>query len=433
MSLGGGSYIIENKVIPGAYINFVTTKRGSVTFNERGVGVLAMELDWGSGIVIAERESIREDSKKLFGYDYDNRNMICIREFFRHADKLIAYNINSGGRAATFVYGAAAKEGARGNDLTVVISENVDSAGKFDVDVYLDSELVNSQTIAAGNEYVKNDFIEWKNTTTEIVKGTYKLSGGTTGNMTGSVITNFCKAIEEYSFNAVAVLVDDEDIEEVMIEFTKRMREEKGIKFQCVTLNVNGDHEGVVTVYNGSNRSGYPGYYILAWVCGALAGCPINESLTNMKYDGELEIATNGADSAVERAVKYGYFLFHKVDGETRVLKDINTFRSFTESKGAVMQNNQTVRVCDQIAADVAALFCQYYIGKVPNDKAGRNSLWSELVKYHENLMAIRAIEDFDEEDIEVSQGEDKTSVVISETILPVNAMDKLYMKVYLE
>lgn len=433
MSLGGGSYIIENKIIPGAYINFVTTTRGNVTLGERGVGVLGLELEWGSGIIIAEKDSIRENCKKLFGYDYEDKKMICIREFFRHADKLIAYNINKGGIAAEFTYGAAAKIGERGNDLTVVISKNVDNVSEFDVDVYFDSELVDSQTISTAKDYVKNDYIVWKNYTDSIEAGTYKLSGGSTGTVTGSVITDFCNAIECYRFNAVAVIIDDEDIDQIMIEFTKRMREEKGIKFQCVTFNVNGDYEGVVTLYNGGTRNGYEGCYIMAWVCGALAGCAINESLTNMKYDGELEIMISNSDTVSNYAIKYGYFLFHRVDDEIRVLKDINTLRTLTADKGAVLQNNQTVRVCDQIATDVAALFCQYYIGKVPNDKAGRNSLWSELVKYHENLMAIRAIEDFDESDIEVSAGNDKTSVIISESIIPVNVMDKLYMKVYIE
>ncbi len=432
MSLGGGSYDIENKVIPGAYINFVTTKRGNVTLSERGVGVLGIELDWGSGIVVVEKESIREDCKKLFGYDYDHKKMISIREFFKHANKLIAYNINKDGKAAAFTYGTAAKNGERGNDLTVVISKNVDNSTEYDIDVYFDSELVNSQTVSSASDYVDNDYIKWSSTA-EIEVGTYKLSGGDSGYITGTSITEFCSAIEGYSFNAVAVLIDDEDIDEVMIEFTKRMREEKGVKFQCVTFNVSGDYEGIVTPYNRGARNGYEGYNILAWICGALAGCAVNESLTNMKYDGELNIIIDNSESCIKRALKYGYFMFHSVDDEIRVLKDINTLRTLTADKGAVMQNNQTVRVCDQIATDVAALFCQYYIGKVPNDKAGRNSLWSELVKYHEDLMAMRAIEDFDESDIQVSEGNDKTSVVISEAIIPVNVMDKLYMKVYIE
>ena len=46
MALGGGFFTSENKVLPGAYINFVSTKNIVNTFGERGVGVIGMELDW---------------------------------------------------------------------------------------------------------------------------------------------------------------------------------------------------------------------------------------------------------------------------------------------------------------------------------------------------------------------------------------------------
>ena len=116
-----------------------------------------------------------------------------------------------------------------------------------------------------------------------------------------------------------------------------------------------------------------------------------------------------------------------------RVLKDINSFVNVTTEKGKMFQNNQTVRICDQIATDVAVLFEEYYMGKVPNDTSGRNSLWADLVKYHEKLVNIRALDEFDEEAISVEMGESKNSVVIYEKICPVNSMEQLYMKVTLE
>lgn len=55
---------------------------------------------------------------------------------------------------------------------------------------------------------------------------------------------------------------------------------------------------------------------------------------------------------------------------------------------------------------------------------------WSDVVKYHQQLADIRAIEDFSDSDITVSQGETKKAVVITDAITVVNAMDKLYMTV---
>ena len=135
----------------------------------------------------------------------------------------------------------------------------------------------------------------------------------------------------------------------------------------------------------------------------------------------------------LEEYINKGYFAFHKVNDEVRVLMDINSLTTFTEDKGKVFSDNQTIRVCDQIANDIAAIFNNYYLGKVQNDDAGRTSLWGEIVKHHETLEGLRAIEDFNSEDITVEQGETKNSVVVTDCITPVSAMTHLYMTVIVQ
>ena len=40
--------------------------------------------------------------------------------------------------------------------------------------------------------------------------------------------------------------------------------------------------------------------------------------------------------------------------------------------------------------------FNNKYNGKVPNDNAGRISLWNDIVKHHQERNRLRALEDFD-------------------------------------
>lgn len=47
MALGGGTFVTQNKTIPGAYINFVTTATGATVFGERGVVALGIVLTGG--------------------------------------------------------------------------------------------------------------------------------------------------------------------------------------------------------------------------------------------------------------------------------------------------------------------------------------------------------------------------------------------------
>ena len=122
--------------------------------------------------------------------------------------------------------------------------------------------------------------------------------------------------------------------------------------------------------------------------------------------------------------------MLHKVGDEVRVLSDINTKVTVSDTEGEVFKDNQTVRVIDQIANDIAVLFATKYLGNVPNDASGRVSLWADIVSHHRQLEQIRAIENFSEEDVKVEQGNAKKSVVVSDTVTVVNAMDKLYMTV---
>lgn len=57
-------------------------------------------------------------------------------------------------------------------------------------------------------------------------------------------------------------------------------------------------------------------------------------------------------------------------------------------------------------------------------------SLWSDIVKHHEQLQEIRAIEYFSDADVKVEQGDTKKSVVVSDLITVVNSMGRLYMTV---
>ena len=120
-----------------------------------------------------------------------------------------------------------------------------------------------------------------------------------------------------------------------------------------------------------------------------------------------------------------------RVGSDVRVLEDINSMVTTTDTEGDVFKDNQTVRVIDQIANDIAVLFNTKYLRNVvPNDKAGRVSLWADIVKHHEQLQDIRAIENFSDEHVTVEQGDTKKAVVVNDAITVVNTMVRLYMTV---
>ncbi len=67
----------QNKVLPGSYINFVSTSRATAALSERGYVAMPLILDWGvdGEIFKVDADSFRKDSLKLFGYDLKDEKL----------------------------------------------------------------------------------------------------------------------------------------------------------------------------------------------------------------------------------------------------------------------------------------------------------------------------------------------------------------------
>ncbi|MDB3058234.1 phage tail protein, partial [Clostridioides difficile] len=303
---------------------------------------------------------------------------------------------------------------------------------KFDVVTLLDNKKVDTQIAKVITDLEDNDYITWRKDATLEASAGLVFTGGTNGEaVTGAEYQAFLDKIESYSFNALGCLATTTEIKSLFVEFTKRMRDRVGAKFQTVLYKKNdADYEGVVSVENKIKDTGLLESSLIYWTTGAIAGCDINKSNTNKRYDGEFDVDVNYTQIHLEEALKTGKFIFHKVGDEVHVLEDINTFVSFTDEKNDDFSSNQSVRVLDQIANDIATLFNTKYLGEVPNDKSGRISFWNDVVKHHEQLQNMRAIEDFKADDVSVEPGNDKKTVVVSDAVKVISAMSKLYMTV---
>lgn len=424
--LGGGYFTAQNKVLPGSYINFVSSSAVGTTVSDRGVVAMAAELNWGaSGIITIDSEVLLTGILKTVGYEYTADETKVIREVMRHARKLLLYRLNGDGVKASNTYATAKYAGTRGNDIKVAISANADDASKWDVTTYLGTVVVDKQVaVANAAALADSDFVVWKDSATLAATSGLTMTGGTNSTVTGTQHSAFLSAIESESYNILTTTVTDSTTQALYVAFTKRMIEQAGVKIQCVLYNNAADHEGIINVATAAN--------LVPWVAGAEAGCEVNKTITNMVYDGEYEIATTYTQSALETAIEEGKLVFHKVGDTHRVLRDINSLTTVTAEKNAEFKNNQTVRVISQIGNDVAAIFNNGYLGKVANDVTGRVAFWSALVNYFRRLEQIRAIEGFDPDtDVVVEPGETKNSVCVKTQISIVNCMEILYMTVY--
>ncbi len=235
----------------------------------------------------------------------------------------------------------------------------------------------------------------------------------------------FAEVVE--TFNAIGCPSDDVAIKGLYTAFTKRLRDEMGIKFQCVTYDNAADYEGVVNIMNPVTTDGANAFDLVPWGTSVIAGTAVNATALNMVYDGEYAMNVNYTQTQLEAAIKDGKFAFHRVGKDVCVLADINSLVTETVDKNKDFKMNQVVRVVDQDANGIAVLFNSKYLGKNPNTPDRRVELWNDITKLRDEMQKLEAIQNFSPDDVEVLPGVDKDSVVVNAPIEPVVAMAKLY------
>ena len=433
MALGGGKFLTQYKVLPGAYINFVSVAKATANLSKRGVVAIPTTLGlWDEGTVkTITTADFQKNSLELFGYGYTADELKPLRDLYLNVSKVHMYKLpTNDGVKAESSYGSANVSGLIGNSIKLNVSEtDVDGETHYTIETYYNNALVYTDVIDPNNIVpIKNEYWTMKDSIDSWVTGWVEFNGGADGTVTAESYQSFLDVIESYSFNIVALPSADETLKGLFATWTKRMRDEVGAKFQTVLHKYEkADYEGVISIDNNETPE------LVYYVAGAEAGCNVNKSLTNSKYMGEFEIDTNYTQTELEDCLKSGKLVFHKVGDEVRILEDINTYVSFTEEKSEDFASNQTIRVLDQIGNDIATLFANKYLGKIPNDASGRISLWNDIVKHHQELENLRAIENFNPDSLKVEPGEHKKAVVITDYVTPVNAMAQLYMTVYVQ
>lgn len=343
--LGGGTFITQSEILPGAYINFVSSTKANSAVGERGIVAIALPLNKDAGKVIEiDRADFIKNAEVILGKAYESTDLAPLREIFCNANRVYIYDLGESGSVADAI-----------------------------------------------------------------------------------------SALEAYEFNILVAYTDESSDAATYISAVKEWRDELGKKCQVVVYNQEApDYEGVINVVSTIDDAEVP-HALVAWVAGAEAGCKINESCTNKAYNGEYNIVIDKTQKQLEQCITNGQIAFHLVYGEIRMLEDINSLKTTTLQKGEDFKYNQTIRVIDQIANDIARLFNTKYLGKIPNTASGRVSLWGDIVAHHRDLEAVGAIENFSSTNLVVNQGANKKSVVINDLVTVTNAMAQLYMTIVVQ
>lgn len=439
--MAGGTWTSQNKKQPGVYINVKSNMTRGVSVGDRGVVAICEPLSWGP-----EEElmtiNVGDDIVPFIGYDSTNSKTLFLREIFKGSGhtrgpvKVMLYRPSTTGSAkakATIVplTVTAKYNGVRGNDISVSVIADPDSEGGFTVQTIVDGAVKDTQTGKTVADLKGNDWVIFSGTGDLTASAGTALSGGVDGTVNSAAYSTFLTTLEPHTFNILIYDGSDSIVQAAYVAFIKRMRDNLGKKCQAVMAGVESDSDAVISIKNGvvlSDGTTLTPQQAAWWVGGAEAGANYSESLVYAQYPNAVNVSPRLTAAEIDNALSKGQIVFFEEFGSVKVVSDINTLTSYASDKGEAFSFNQVIRALDTVANDVYKNFSQNYIGKIPNNAAGRDLLKVWIVGYLNEIQANGGIQNFVADDVVVEAGEAINAVVITLAIQPVAAVEKIYI-----
>ena len=165
--MAGGTWIDQNKVRPGVYINYKSKPASLAQMGERGTVAIAWLSDWVETHKFYTIEDV-SDCEKL-GHAISDDDMLFVRQILKGtnrtagASKILVYTLAGTGAAkATATTGGvvatAKNNGAFGNNLSVSVTG---SAAPYVVHTFLKGTEVDAQHASQVSDLVSNDYVDF--------------------------------------------------------------------------------------------------------------------------------------------------------------------------------------------------------------------------------------------------------------------------------
>lgn len=441
--MAGGTWLSQNKVRPGAYINFKAVQKGSMTVGDRGIVAIPLALSWGKEgelIEVLSADLLNGNSQKAVGFTAFDPESKLLAGALSYCYKGLIYRTNGGGTKAEATVGsvkATAKySGTYGNKIILTITHE-ETDGIWTFITYVDGQSVDKQMIAEASELENNDYIDFTVLEGELLEtaGT-PLIGGTDGEADeATYFPQFLNKLEMAKWQVMVCFSSTASVKANVQSYIKRLRDDEGRYVQAVVSDYDGaDYEGIINSVSGAVIDGvtFSKDEFVSIVAGMTAGANFNESNTARVVTGATSITNPLTDSQIKEALGKGKFLLSTAsDGSIKVEQDINSLHTYSKDRSYSFSKNRIIRTLDEIGTTTKQTWEKFYMGKVDNNATGRGLFKADLVQYGNELQRLAGIQEFDgSKDIEIAQGRDLDAVLVDWAVKPVDSMEKLYMTV---
>lgn len=459
--MAGGTFVAQNKVRPGCYMNFVAVPAPASSIGTRGVAAMPMALDWGPSYVellstdLLDGKSLgkvglngSDDDALVFRLALSNSFKLCIARSDAGGDQAEAtLQENTGTVEAPVLVDrmvvTARYAGTLGNRLSFIVSA-VAGTAKFDVRTNLDGITKDLQRVEDISELVDNDWVSFAASDEDeldlVATAGMDLSGGTNGVEDASSLIAAVNVLRGKTWNTMGVMSSESTVKQAASAAVRNMRDVEGRKVQIVLLDAGGvsgeNYEGIITCKQGlvmEDGTAVSAAQFIAYLTGLTAGSTITQSNTYHVIRGAKTVSgTPTAHDDIVEALKTGYVvLSYRSDGAVIIEQDINSLCDYPANRSYSFSKNRVMRCLDEIANSIALAWERTYIGKVNNNAKGRDLFRGDVIYLFKQLQSLGALQNFDKDaDVEVIAGDTIDAVVCNVKAQPVDSMEKLYMTV---
>lgn len=439
--MAGGTWLFQNKVRPGAYINFKAVPKSSMTGGDRGIIAIGLDLDWGADdelIEVLSSDLLDGTSKKLIGYTAFDSESKLLAGALSYAYKALVYRMNSGGQKASVTLEGGLKvtakhTGTYGNNIMISVTQD-ENTELYEVVTYISGEVIDTQKVSTISELEDNDYVSFSGDGDLQYTNGSSLIDGTNGETTElDAYPKMLNLLKMAKWQTFACLSNNVTIKSNVLSFIQQMREDEGRYVQAVVCDYDADYEGIINSVNGCVINGveFSKEEFVAIVTGMTAGANFNQSNTAKNIIGATKIIGEMTDAEIKKALSAGKFILStSTSGAIKVEQDINSLHTFTKEKNYNFSKNRVIRTLDEIGTTTVMTWEDSYMGKVDNNDVGRGLFKMDLIAYANELQRLSGIQEFEAGDITISQGTDLDAVICDWYVKPVDSMEKLYMSV---
>lgn len=400
----------EQKIRPGVYKRYENAGQETAAAEE-GIAAVVLASNWGP---LNKAVTVAPDTDLSAVVGTGKPSSVVETIFMGGAPEVVVSRVGSGGTKGTINL-----QDATGTSTVVLSIETkyvTDRAFSISVKPELDDETIKTATLYEGTKELESRSFMAEGDTSEIdafvkafensayINVSKRANGngalgsvvqaaftpGTNPIVTTNDYSDALSAIESETWNVLCVDSNATEVHALVLAFINRIYNDGNNVMAVVGGESNTDLDvrmGRASAYNdlkmvyvlngfvSADGVEYEGYMAAALVCGMIAACPSNQSLTHKVISGAVSLTESLTTSQIRKALKGGCFLFSMSKSkQVHVECAINTLVTLATDQDSGWKKIRRVKtrfeLIDRIEKTIEPL-----IGKVNNDINGRATI----------------------------------------------------------